>query len=177
MVLEAPWPITVVGLDVTRRARLTQPLLDRLRDSGSPAGRHLHRITDFYLNRAEAVYGRRECAMHDPLALAIAADRSLALRAPNVRVDVELDGSHTRGMTVADLRPDAPPGEANAQVVLEADTGPIGNSVIVRLSPEPPRTILAGALGTSAGLLDVAQVCKVLVETSTLPTVKAILVV
>ena len=122
MVLEAPWPITVVGLDVTRRARLTQPLLDRLRDSGSPAGRHLHRITDFYLNRAEAVYGRRECAMHDPLALAIAADRSLALRAPNVRVDVELDGSHTRGMTVADLRPDAPPGEANAQVVLEADT-------------------------------------------------------
>ena len=122
MVLEAPWPITVVGLAVTRRERLTQPLLDRLRDSGSPAGRHLHLITDIYLSRAEAVYGRRECAMHDPLALAIAADRSLALRAPEVRVDVELAGAHTRGMTVADLRPDAPPGEANARVVLEADT-------------------------------------------------------
>jgi purine nucleosidase len=122
MVLEAPWPITVVGLDVTRRARLTQPLLDRLHDSGTPAGRHLHRITDFYLSRSESVYGRRDCAMHDPLALAIAADRSLARRAPEVRVDVELAGRHTRGMTVADLRPDAPPGEANTRVVLEADT-------------------------------------------------------
>jgi purine nucleosidase len=121
IVLEAGWPITIVGLDVTRKAQLTQPLLDELRASGTPAGRHLHRITDFYLSYYEATYGRRECAMHDALALAIAADRSLALRAPAARVDVELAGSHTRGMTVADLRP-TPDGEPNARVVLEADT-------------------------------------------------------
>src|SRR6266567_2308495 len=65
----------------------------------------------------------------------------------------------------------------NTVMVLEADTGPIGNNVIVRLSPEPPKTILAGVSGTSAVLLDFAQTCSVLVETSTLPTVKAILVV
>ena len=62
--------------------------------------------------------------MHDALALAIAADPTLALRAPRVRVDVELHGQHTRGMTVADFRPSshgevAP--DANAEVVLDAD--------------------------------------------------------
>jgi len=121
VVLEAGWPLTLVGLDVTTKVLLDQPMLDRLRDSGSPAGRHLHRVTDFYLTNYERRWGRRACALHDPLALAIAVDRSLALRAPRVRVDVELRGTHTRGMTVADFRPWASPEEANAQVVLEAD--------------------------------------------------------
>jgi purine nucleosidase len=60
--------------------------------------------------------------MHDALALAIAADRSLATRAPRARVDVELTGTHTRGMTVADLRPWALTEKANARVVLEVDS-------------------------------------------------------
>ena len=64
--------------------------------------------------------------MHDALALAIAGDPSLAIRAPLTRVDIELTGAHTRGMTVADLRPVFGPGlppaeDANARVVLEAD--------------------------------------------------------
>jgi purine nucleosidase len=60
--------------------------------------------------------------MHDALALAIAADRSLATNAPFARVDVELTGTKTRGMTVADLRPWAPTEQPNARVVLEVDS-------------------------------------------------------
>jgi purine nucleosidase len=126
MVLQAGWPVTLVGLDVTMSVRLTEPLLQRLDDSGTPAGRHLRRITHHYLNVFEQRSGRRECSMHDALALAIAGDPSLATQAPLVRVDVELTGTHTRGMTVADLRalvrPDLPPaGDANARVVLAVD--------------------------------------------------------
>jgi purine nucleosidase len=126
MVLAAGWPVTLVGLDVTMKVHLTEPLLEQLEASGTVAGRHLRAITRHYLDFYAGVHGRRECSMHDALALAIAAEPTLALRAPKVRVDVELHGAHTRGMTVADLRrlhrPDlGPADDANATVVLEAD--------------------------------------------------------
>jgi purine nucleosidase len=105
---------------VTLKCLLDQPALDRLRDSGTPAGAHIHRITDYYLTRYEQRRGRRECAMHDALALGIAVDPSLVLHGRSTRVDVELTGTHTRGMTVADLRGWAEPG--NTTVVLEADS-------------------------------------------------------
>lgn len=124
VVFEAGWPIVAVGLDVTHQARLSQEMLDRLRETKTPWGSHLHRITDHYMSSYARRWGRRECAMHDALALAIAVDPTLALRAPRVRVDVELHGQHTRGMTVADFRPSSH-GEvatdANAEVVLDAD--------------------------------------------------------
>lgn len=127
MLLDAGWPITLVGLDVTMKAHISAEQIQRLADSGTPAGRHLHLITQHYLSIYAQRSGRAECAMHDALALAIAADPSLATLAPTVRVDCELNGTHTRGMTVADLRglnrPGQPPTEnANATVVLEADS-------------------------------------------------------
>lgn len=121
MVFEAGWPLTAVGLDVTHTVRLTQELLDDLRDSGSTAAIHLHRITDFYMSRYASRWGRRECAMHDALALGIAEDPTIATRAPTVRVDVELNGTHTRGMTVGDFRVWASPDNANCVVPLEVD--------------------------------------------------------
>jgi purine nucleosidase len=122
MVFEAGWPITAVGLDVTNRTLLAEQRLAELADCGTPAARHISLISQFYLEGYAARYGRRECTMHDALALAIAADRSLATHAPLARVDVELTGTHTRGMTVADLRPWASSEDANARVVLEVDS-------------------------------------------------------
>ncbi|TAK26015.1 MAG: nucleoside hydrolase [Chloroflexota bacterium] len=121
IVFDAGWPITAVGLDVTLKCMLDQPKLERLRASGTPAGVHIDRITDYYLTRYEARRGRRECAMHDALALGIAVDRTLILNQRRCRVDVELNGTHTRGMTAADLRIWAPVDQGNANVVLEAD--------------------------------------------------------
>jgi purine nucleosidase len=124
IVFEAGWPIVAVGLDVTHKARLPQEVLDRLRETKTPWGIHLHRISDHYMSGYARHWGRRECAIHDALALGIAADPTLVRSAPRVRVDVELHGQHTRGMTVADFRPwsagvVAP--DANAEVVLDVD--------------------------------------------------------
>lgn len=121
MIFDARWPITVVGLDVTHQVRLTEPLRQQLKDSGTPAGQHLYRIVDHYFAAYERRWGKRESAMHDALALGIAADPSLMLNPPKGRVDVELTGTHTRGMTVADLRPGAPTDRANATVPLAVD--------------------------------------------------------
>ena len=71
--------MTAVGLDVTDRTMLSQERLDSSRDSGTVAGKHIHAITGFYLDIYSRRTGRRECAMHDALALAIAADPSLVL--------------------------------------------------------------------------------------------------
>jgi purine nucleosidase len=101
---------------------LSEQHLAELAQCGTPAARHISLISQYYLERYAARYGRRECTMHDALALAIAADRSLATNAPLARVDVELTGTQTRGMTVADLRPWAPTEQANARVVLEVDS-------------------------------------------------------
>ena len=122
IVFDAGWPVTAVGLDVTDKTMLSQERLDRLRDSGTPAGVHIHRITRYYVDRYSARTGRRECAMHDALALAIATDPSLVLEAPKVRVDVELTGTHTRGMTVGDFRSWVSSDDANATVVLRVDS-------------------------------------------------------
>jgi purine nucleosidase len=122
IVYEAGWPILVVPLDVTHQVCVTAELLDRLRDSGTPAGVHLHRITQHYLDRYDRTFpGQRQCSMHDALALGIAADRSLIRRSRRARVDVELTGTLTRGMTVGDFRPWVRAEDANAEVVFEAD--------------------------------------------------------
>src|SRR6478752_4602449 len=57
--------------------------------------------------------------VHDPCALAIAVEPSIA-RTVDARIDVELDGRHTRGATVVDLygRTGRP---ANARVALDLD--------------------------------------------------------
>lgn len=121
IVFEAGWPITAVGLDVTLKTMLNQAHLDRLAASPSPAAQHIHRISDFYLSCYQERSGVRECSMHDALALAIAVDPTLATEMPLARVDIELAGKHTRGMTVADLRQWASREGANARVVLEVD--------------------------------------------------------
>jgi purine nucleosidase len=121
VVFDAGWPVTAVGLDVTDKTMIPGSLLDDLRDSGTVAGKHLHRITQNYLDIYGSRRGRRECAMHDALTLGIAADPSLVLESRKVRVDVELTGTHTRGMTVGDFRSWADQSNANVDVVLEVD--------------------------------------------------------
>jgi len=59
------------------------------------------------------------CGLHDPLAVAIAEDRSLATL-ERMCIDVELAGTLTRGQTVADRRRTAA-GRENADVCIEVD--------------------------------------------------------
>ena len=55
------------------------------------------RMTDFYVRSYKAMYpGIQGCGLHDPLAVAIAEDPSLA-ETERMLVDVELNGALTRG--------------------------------------------------------------------------------
>jgi purine nucleosidase len=123
MVVEAGWPLTIVGLDVTEQARVTETMLRDLAATGNPSTVHLQRISDGYLDIYTGRYGsdERQCPMHDALALGIAVDESLLIDAPRAFVAIELNGSITRGATIADLRSWAPAAKANARVALKAD--------------------------------------------------------
>ncbi|HEX5505957.1 MAG TPA: nucleoside hydrolase [Thermomicrobiales bacterium] len=143
-VFAADWPVVAVGLDVTHTVWLTEELRQRLDASGTPAGRHLHRITQFYMDGYARRLGQRRCGMHDVVTLAVAADPTLVLRQHRGRVAVELTGTHTRGMTIADLRP----------AVGGADTSPAAGAVVtIPLALDGPRFLdrfMALLCGTAA---------------------------
>ncbi len=133
-----PRPLAL-GLDVTERAKLLPQQVGRLAaragedreaaearlrsaEAAAPDNRVVRYLTDalrFYMefhSRYDGFYG---AFIHDPLALAVALDRSL-VRSEAVAVDVELGGTLTTGETVVDWRRvwHRP---ANVDVAVEAD--------------------------------------------------------
>lgn len=104
-VFEADWPITMVGLDVTDVTLLYAEDLAEIDRADTPAARYVSAITPFYMDFYEGVLGFRACAMHSALTVAIAADPTLVTETLRAPVRVELSGSLTRGMTIADRRP------------------------------------------------------------------------
>ncbi|PSL51403.1 purine nucleosidase [Saccharothrix carnea] len=104
LVLGAAFPLTLIGLEVTEAARVDQTWLDTLATIDNPRARFATSIIGHYANFYAAMFGRRECTLHDPLAAAIALDPDLATYR-RLAVAVELTGTHTRGRLIADLRP------------------------------------------------------------------------
>lgn len=125
-VLAAPWPVTVVPLDVTMHEVVTADLLDDLIAGGSPVALFAAAAVSRYLRFYERhVFGTRAAACHDPLAAAIAVGDVAPRLAPAVPVDVETGPGPARGALIADLRGryrDYPPHDgANVEVVLRTD--------------------------------------------------------
>ncbi|MEY9215243.1 nucleoside hydrolase [Thermobifida halotolerans] len=104
-VLGAGFDLTLVALDVTMRALATEPWLEELAALAGERAGYARRFLDYYVDWYTSVLGRRACAMHDPLAAAVLLDPELVTESVTVPVRVELSGTHTRGMTLADLRP------------------------------------------------------------------------
>jgi purine nucleosidase len=120
IVLRAGANVTLVGMDVTMTTLLSTGMMDEVQREGDAAAKTLMRMTSFYVNAYKAMYpGIAGCGLHDPLAVAIAEDPSLA-RTERMFVDVELHGELTRGQTVADRRRTAVPLH-NADVCVEVD--------------------------------------------------------
>lgn len=125
-VFEAGWSVTLVGLDVTMRARITTEHQARLAAAGR-VGAYAARIFDFYLDYYERSFGKREAANHDALAVAVALGLAEATLAPVVEVVIDTTDGPNRGRTTADLRGmwagwPAVPG-ARHRVVLEVTPG------------------------------------------------------
>ena len=123
-VLLAPWPLTLVGLDVTLQVRMGAVEAAACMAAGRPIPAFCARVLRAYMAAYEHMGDRPEAPMHDPLAVAVALDPSLvaALQLP---VEVETRGEWTRGMTVVDQRvlqrPTLLQGRRTVQVCHEVD--------------------------------------------------------
>jgi purine nucleosidase len=113
VVFGAGWRVTMAGLDVTRQARATADVRDRLARLGAlGTGLLLPGLAGY---RSEAAGGQ---PVHDICALALVAAPELFSCEP-ARVEVETVGRWTSGMTVADFT--APASEHNALVAMSVD--------------------------------------------------------
>ncbi len=124
--------IVLVGLDVTMQTLLTPEDLDRINESAVPGSRVLAEATRFYMGGYQTFYpGIRGCAMHDPLAVAVAEMPDL-VKTRLMAVDVECAGEITRGQTVGELRRVAVT-DPNVNVCLKVDVDRFMNLLLQRL--------------------------------------------
>lgn len=120
-VFQSSLPLTMVGLDVTLRTEWTLEDTEKWRETGSLAGQKLADIVDSYIKAYQKDDPRRKgCALHDPLAVAVAIQPDLVttLSLPMI-VEVEGPG---KGRTIADrykLHGDYPQIEVAVQVQVE----------------------------------------------------------
>lgn len=120
-VLASGAPVRAVGLDVTRRARLTREHVAWLAESAGDFGRFAASCAEGWIAHLERTTDQRgSCALHDPLAVASVAHPDLVTWRP-ARVAVETTGVHTRGAAVADLGTSADAGPANCRIAVEVD--------------------------------------------------------
>ncbi len=97
IVAESGMPFTMVGLDATEQSVLSRKQLENLDDASVRSG-FTREILDHYLAFYERSSGREACALHDPLAVAVAADPGW-VRLETGYLYVETQGEYTRGKT------------------------------------------------------------------------------
>ncbi len=122
-VFGAGLPLTLVGLDVTRRVSISRARLRAaLGDAPGRIGRFLLDATGRAFEFGESRRGSAELTLHDPLAVGVVIDPSLVRTEP-LAIRVETGSDLTRGLTLADRRPIKPQFKTspNAHVCLEVD--------------------------------------------------------
>jgi inosine-uridine nucleoside N-ribohydrolase len=80
-VLAAPWPVTLVPLDVTMTQRWDESAAAALRDAGRPLPTALAAMLPAYFDWYEPKLGARQIPLHDPLAAALPACTACRMRA------------------------------------------------------------------------------------------------
>ena len=113
-VFAAGWQVTMVGLDLTLQAIVDEGIVDRMHQLGRLGVELIAPLATFWTNPLDDEWDGQ--ALHDVCAVAFVARPDLFTSKP-ARVDVELAGEFTRGMTVVDFHPDRP----NAVVPMRLD--------------------------------------------------------
>ena len=117
--MQAPWQVVLVPLDVTLENYFEEDDRLALAASDSELNRALADILDLYFDFYVAEYGRKLCALHDPLAAASLLQPDLVGWEP-VRALIETEGRHTAGQMLV-----AAPTEAacaTADIALTVDS-------------------------------------------------------
>lgn len=131
-VFQSKLPITMVGLDVTLKTLLTKKETQEWRALNSSSSRAFADIVDFYIEAYANLKTNLEgCALHDPLAVAVAVDPSLVTTLPiNMKVETK---SPFSGRTIGDERR-LNSDEATTDVAVAVDTERFLSVFMTRLS-------------------------------------------
>ena len=114
--------IRMAGLNLTHQVLADAPFVERLLASESEAGQFCGGLINHYRKFHTTLDGDplAGCPLHDPCAvLAVTHPSLFGFRRSHV--EVELTGTHTRGMTVVDGRPNPDPTRFNVDVALTVD--------------------------------------------------------
>jgi len=94
IVFDSGVPVTMVGLNATRQTHLTRQHIRSLEESHSCLGQFVAKLGAYYLKNAD------EFALHDPLALALAIDKTLANTTMPMRIDIDTRSGLTNGASI-----------------------------------------------------------------------------
>lgn len=138
VILKEDWEILQIGLDVTDDTVFEREHLEAVQASDSPAAQLVAAGAPSYMAFYEPILGRYACAMHSPLTVGVVAHPELITREVTLGMHVELTGTYTRGMTVADRRhgrdtglwADAP----QVRIALEVDRPTFVNRYVERVT-------------------------------------------
>ncbi len=109
IVFNESWPLTMVGLDLTHEALATPPVAAAIAAVGTGPARFVGELLEFFGDAYRDQQGFEFPPVHDPCAVAFVIDPTV-METVTVPLDIELTGSLTLGMTVADFRAPAPAG-------------------------------------------------------------------
>ena len=118
-ILAAEWPVRLVGYDVTTTVGIDLPNIEKLRASGKRTATVIADLLQFYRESQVERMGVKHTPMHDACSLIPFVDPA-CMEYLETRVEVELQGKHTRGMTVCDLR-GRPVDNPNARIACNPD--------------------------------------------------------
>ena len=107
IVFNESWPVVMVGLDLTHQALATPDVVEAIAAIGTKPSQFVVELLEFFGRAYKESQGFDAPPVHDPCAVAYVIDPSV-VRTVKVPIDIELTGTLTLGMTVADFRAPAP---------------------------------------------------------------------
>ncbi|CDM88495.1 nucleoside hydrolase [Xenorhabdus bovienii] len=128
IVFNEKWPLTMVGLDLTHQAQATPDVIDAISKIKTRPAQFVLDALQFYGERYRESQGFDYPPVHDPCAVAYVIDPTV-MTTQKVPVNIELTGTLTTGMTVADFR-FPPPKDCHTQVAVKLDPAKFWQLVI-----------------------------------------------
>ncbi|WP_417935482.1 nucleoside hydrolase [Gilliamella apis] len=119
IVFNEKWPVTMVGLDLTHQALATPDVIEKISAIKTKPAKFVLEMLEFFGKMYKQAQGFTYPPVHDPCAVAYVINPEL-IKTKRVPVDIELTGTLTLGMTVADFR-FTPDDSCHTQVATELD--------------------------------------------------------
>lgn len=96
-------PVRMSGLNLTRQSFFTRADMQKLLEIGTETAQFVYDLLDFFIDTSMEEAHLTGGNLHDVVAAAWAVDSDL-IKAVDMHVQIELNGLHTRGMTICDSR-------------------------------------------------------------------------